>query len=168
MNGFAALNTTDSSTLLNWTRVASVSGYLLTWRHISGQWGTTTKFHASLHIITFIVVTPKSAYGHLVGLSLTVILIFFLRFFRSGDIAGHTFLHYILSLFISNLHKPNSHAFHKCESSLFWQEWQLSMSDSTQYQHDDKLKLYIFKIHCNCRLICISIGCFHILITAGK
>ncbi|KAM7378263.1 hypothetical protein PAMA_013249 [Pampus argenteus] len=35
VNGFAALNTTDSSTLLNWTRVAGVSGYLLSWRHIS-------------------------------------------------------------------------------------------------------------------------------------
>uniref|UniRef100_UPI001ED7EFD4 collagen alpha-1(VII) chain n=1 Tax=Scatophagus argus TaxID=75038 RepID=UPI001ED7EFD4 len=35
VNGFAALNTTDSSTVLNWTRVAGVSGYLLTWRHIS-------------------------------------------------------------------------------------------------------------------------------------
>ncbi|XP_034529729.1 collagen alpha-1(VII) chain [Notolabrus celidotus] len=35
VDGFAALNTTDSSTVLNWTRVASVSGYLLSWRHIS-------------------------------------------------------------------------------------------------------------------------------------
>uniref|UniRef100_A0A8C2Z979 Fibronectin type-III domain-containing protein n=1 Tax=Cyclopterus lumpus TaxID=8103 RepID=A0A8C2Z979_CYCLU len=35
VNGFAALNTTASSTVLNWTRVASVSGYLLSWRHIS-------------------------------------------------------------------------------------------------------------------------------------
>ncbi|XP_051247897.1 collagen alpha-1(VII) chain isoform X3 [Dicentrarchus labrax] len=35
VNGFAALNTTDSSTVLNWTRVAGVSGYLLSWRHIS-------------------------------------------------------------------------------------------------------------------------------------
>lgn len=37
VNGFAALNTTDSSIVLNWIRVAGVSGYLLTWRHISGQ-----------------------------------------------------------------------------------------------------------------------------------
>lgn len=37
VEGFAALNTTDSSTILNWTRVAGVSGYLLSWRHISGQ-----------------------------------------------------------------------------------------------------------------------------------
>ncbi|KAG7482201.1 hypothetical protein JOB18_015759 [Solea senegalensis] len=35
VNGFTALNTTDSSTVLNWTRVAGVSGYLLSWRHIS-------------------------------------------------------------------------------------------------------------------------------------
>ncbi|XP_059182339.1 collagen alpha-1(XIV) chain [Centropristis striata] len=35
VEGFAALNTTDSSTLLNWTRVAGVSGYHLSWRHIS-------------------------------------------------------------------------------------------------------------------------------------
>ncbi|XP_030006171.1 collagen alpha-1(VII) chain isoform X2 [Sphaeramia orbicularis] len=35
VNGFAALNTTDSSTILNWTRVAGVSGYRLSWRHIS-------------------------------------------------------------------------------------------------------------------------------------
>lgn len=37
MEGFAALNTTESSAVLNWTRVAGVSGYLLSWRHISGQ-----------------------------------------------------------------------------------------------------------------------------------
>lgn len=35
--GFAALNTTESSVVLNWTRVVGVSGYLLTWRHISGR-----------------------------------------------------------------------------------------------------------------------------------
>ncbi|KAF3859195.1 hypothetical protein F7725_021594 [Dissostichus mawsoni] len=35
VNGFAALNTTDSSSVLNWTHVAEVSGYLLSWRHIS-------------------------------------------------------------------------------------------------------------------------------------
>ncbi|XP_040928277.1 collagen alpha-1(VII) chain isoform X3 [Betta splendens] len=35
VNGFAALNTTDRSTVLKWTRVAGVSGYLLSWRHIS-------------------------------------------------------------------------------------------------------------------------------------
>lgn len=37
VNGFAALNTTHSSVTLSWTLVAGVSGYLLTWRHISGQ-----------------------------------------------------------------------------------------------------------------------------------
>ncbi|XP_045081348.1 collagen alpha-1(VII) chain-like [Coregonus clupeaformis] len=36
VNGFAALDTTDSSTSLNWISVAGVSGYLLSWRHISG------------------------------------------------------------------------------------------------------------------------------------
>ncbi|XP_015257992.1 PREDICTED: collagen alpha-1(VII) chain-like isoform X3 [Cyprinodon variegatus] len=35
VEGFSALNTTESSTVLNWTRVAGVSGYLLSWRHIS-------------------------------------------------------------------------------------------------------------------------------------
>uniref|UniRef100_A0A3B4AFC7 Fibronectin type-III domain-containing protein n=1 Tax=Periophthalmus magnuspinnatus TaxID=409849 RepID=A0A3B4AFC7_9GOBI len=35
VNGFEALNTTDRSTVLNWTRVAGVSGYSLSWRHIS-------------------------------------------------------------------------------------------------------------------------------------
>lgn len=37
VNGFVALNTTESSIVLNWTQVSGVSGYLLTWRHISGQ-----------------------------------------------------------------------------------------------------------------------------------
>ncbi|KAK7130018.1 hypothetical protein R3I93_019606 [Phoxinus phoxinus] len=35
VTGFSALNTTDNSTVLNWTRVTGVSGYLLSWRHIS-------------------------------------------------------------------------------------------------------------------------------------
>ncbi|KAA0720982.1 Collagen alpha-1(XIV) chain [Triplophysa tibetana] len=35
VTGFSALNTTDNSTVLNWTSVAGVSGYLLSWRHIS-------------------------------------------------------------------------------------------------------------------------------------
>ncbi|XP_057179413.1 collagen alpha-1(VII) chain isoform X2 [Triplophysa rosa] len=35
VTGFIALNTTDNSTVLNWTSVAGVSGYLLSWRHIS-------------------------------------------------------------------------------------------------------------------------------------
>lgn len=47
VNGFAALNTTDSSTVLNWTHVAGVSGYLLTWRHLSGQRRITAHVLAS-------------------------------------------------------------------------------------------------------------------------
>uniref|UniRef100_A0A3B3YTM5 Fibronectin type-III domain-containing protein n=1 Tax=Poecilia mexicana TaxID=48701 RepID=A0A3B3YTM5_9TELE len=39
VEGFAALNTTESSAVLNWTRVAGVSGYLLSWRHISETLG---------------------------------------------------------------------------------------------------------------------------------
>ncbi|CAL8337358.1 unnamed protein product [Arctogadus glacialis] len=35
VNGFTALNTTDSGTLLSWASVAGASGYLLSWRHIS-------------------------------------------------------------------------------------------------------------------------------------
>ncbi|XP_039891289.1 collagen alpha-1(VII) chain isoform X6 [Simochromis diagramma] len=35
VEGFVALNTTDNSTVLNWTRVAGASGYRLSWRHIS-------------------------------------------------------------------------------------------------------------------------------------
>ncbi|TWW64682.1 Collagen alpha-1(XIV) chain [Takifugu flavidus] len=35
VNSFAALNTTHSSVTLSWTPVTGVSGYLLTWRHIS-------------------------------------------------------------------------------------------------------------------------------------
>ncbi|XP_039618097.1 collagen alpha-1(VII) chain [Polypterus senegalus] len=35
VNKFHVLETTDSTALLNWTRVATASGYLLTWRHIS-------------------------------------------------------------------------------------------------------------------------------------
>ncbi|XP_026092718.1 collagen alpha-1(VII) chain-like isoform X1 [Carassius auratus] len=35
VTGFSALNTTDNSTVLNWTSVTGASGYLLSWRHIS-------------------------------------------------------------------------------------------------------------------------------------
>ncbi|XP_077400123.1 uncharacterized protein col7a1l isoform X2 [Vanacampus margaritifer] len=35
VTGFTAVNTTDSSTVLSWNRVLGVSGYLLSWRHIS-------------------------------------------------------------------------------------------------------------------------------------
>uniref|UniRef100_A0A3Q2XFT7 Fibronectin type-III domain-containing protein n=1 Tax=Hippocampus comes TaxID=109280 RepID=A0A3Q2XFT7_HIPCM len=36
VTGFSAINTTDSSTVLSWNRVTGVSGYRLSWRHISG------------------------------------------------------------------------------------------------------------------------------------
>ncbi|CAL8330571.1 unnamed protein product [Boreogadus saida] len=35
VNGFTALNTTDSGTLLSWGSVGGATGYLLSWRHIS-------------------------------------------------------------------------------------------------------------------------------------
>ncbi|XP_019738705.1 collagen alpha-1(VII) chain [Hippocampus comes] len=35
VTGFSAINTTDSSTVLSWNRVTGVSGYRLSWRHIS-------------------------------------------------------------------------------------------------------------------------------------
>uniref|UniRef100_A0AAV2IUW1 Collagen alpha-1(VII) chain-like n=1 Tax=Knipowitschia caucasica TaxID=637954 RepID=A0AAV2IUW1_KNICA len=35
VNEFVALNTTDRSTVLSWSRVDGVSGYLVSWRHIS-------------------------------------------------------------------------------------------------------------------------------------
>ncbi|XP_061663306.1 collagen alpha-1(VII) chain isoform X4 [Syngnathoides biaculeatus] len=35
VTGFTARNTTDSSTVLSWNRMAGASGYLLSWRHIS-------------------------------------------------------------------------------------------------------------------------------------
>ncbi|KAF4079836.1 hypothetical protein AMELA_G00182860 [Ameiurus melas] len=41
VNGFSALNITDDSTALNWTRVTGASGYLLSWRHISELKSTT-------------------------------------------------------------------------------------------------------------------------------
>lgn len=43
VNSFAALNTTHSSVTLSWTPVTGVSGYLLTWRHISGQRRSDTR-----------------------------------------------------------------------------------------------------------------------------
>uniref|UniRef100_A0A8C7REI1 Fibronectin type-III domain-containing protein n=1 Tax=Oncorhynchus mykiss TaxID=8022 RepID=A0A8C7REI1_ONCMY len=48
VNGFAALNTTDSSTSLNWIRVAEASGYLLSWRHISGQRSKHSQSHQAV------------------------------------------------------------------------------------------------------------------------
>ncbi|XP_030295316.1 collagen alpha-1(VII) chain isoform X2 [Sparus aurata] len=75
VNGFAALNTTDSSTLLNWTRVAGASGYLLTWRHISvletktetlGPGVTSYKIRDLLYGRTYIF-TIRPLYGEVEG-----------------------------------------------------------------------------------------------------
>ncbi|KAM7367132.1 hypothetical protein PAMP_015056 [Pampus punctatissimus] len=75
VNGFAALNTTDSSTLLNWTRVAGVSGYLLSWRHISvletktetlGPAFTSYKIDDLLYGRTYIF-TIRPLYGEVEG-----------------------------------------------------------------------------------------------------
>ncbi|KAK3517975.1 hypothetical protein QTP70_028540 [Hemibagrus guttatus] len=43
VNGFSALNITDDSAALTWTRVTGASGYLLSWRHISELETTTEK-----------------------------------------------------------------------------------------------------------------------------
>lgn len=40
VSSFNAVNITDRSVVLTWTPAAGVSGYLLTWRHISGQAGS--------------------------------------------------------------------------------------------------------------------------------
>ncbi|XP_044041741.1 collagen alpha-1(VII) chain isoform X2 [Siniperca chuatsi] len=75
VNGFAALNTTDSSTILNWTRVAGVSGYLLSWRHISvleiktetlGPGFTSYKINDLLYGRTYIF-TIRPLYGEVEG-----------------------------------------------------------------------------------------------------
>ncbi|XP_067438348.1 collagen alpha-1(VII) chain isoform X1 [Thunnus thynnus] len=75
VNGFAALNTTDSSTVLNWTRVAGVSGYRLSWRHISvletktetlGPGFTSYKINDLLYGRTYIF-TIKPLYGEVEG-----------------------------------------------------------------------------------------------------
>ncbi|XP_056223924.1 collagen alpha-1(VII) chain isoform X3 [Seriola aureovittata] len=75
VNGFAALNTTDSSTVLNWTRVAGVSGYLLSWRHISvletktetlGPGFTSYKISDLLYGRTYIF-TIRPLYGEVEG-----------------------------------------------------------------------------------------------------
>ncbi|XP_028810191.1 collagen alpha-1(VII) chain isoform X2 [Denticeps clupeoides] len=41
VTSFVTMETTDNSTVLNWTRVAKASGYLLSWRHISEIESTT-------------------------------------------------------------------------------------------------------------------------------
>ncbi|XP_041820381.1 collagen alpha-1(VII) chain [Chelmon rostratus] len=75
VNGFAALNTTDSSTVLNWTRVAGVSGYRLSWRHISvletkteilGPGFTSYKINDLLYGRTYIF-TIRPLYGEVEG-----------------------------------------------------------------------------------------------------
>ncbi|RVE56711.1 hypothetical protein OJAV_G00224110 [Oryzias javanicus] len=75
VEGFAALNTTDSSTVLNWTRVASVSGYILSWRHISvldtktetlGPGFTSYKIDDLLYGRTYIF-TIRPLYGEVRG-----------------------------------------------------------------------------------------------------
>uniref|UniRef100_A0A8D2ZFC6 Fibronectin type-III domain-containing protein n=1 Tax=Scophthalmus maximus TaxID=52904 RepID=A0A8D2ZFC6_SCOMX len=69
VNDFAALNTTDSSTVLNWTRVAGVSGYLLSWRHISETLGpgfSSYKISDLLYGRTYIF-TIRPLYGEVEG-----------------------------------------------------------------------------------------------------
>ncbi|XP_071358384.1 collagen alpha-1(VII) chain isoform X2 [Trachinotus anak] len=75
VNGFAALDTTDNSTVLNWTRVAGVSGYLLSWRHISvletktetlGPGFTSFKISELLYGRTYIF-TIRPLYGEVEG-----------------------------------------------------------------------------------------------------
>ncbi|XP_034434681.1 collagen alpha-1(VII) chain [Hippoglossus hippoglossus] len=75
VNGFAALNTTDRSTALNWTRVAGVSGYLLSWRHISvletnsetlGPGSSSLKINDLLYGRTYIF-TIRPLYGEVEG-----------------------------------------------------------------------------------------------------
>uniref|UniRef100_A0A3P8VIJ9 Fibronectin type-III domain-containing protein n=1 Tax=Cynoglossus semilaevis TaxID=244447 RepID=A0A3P8VIJ9_CYNSE len=74
VNRFAALNTTDSSTVLNWTRVAGVSGYLLSWRHISETLGpgfTSFKIGDLLYGRTYIF-SIRPLYGEVTGPVTTV------------------------------------------------------------------------------------------------
>ncbi|XP_029318371.1 collagen alpha-1(VII) chain-like [Cottoperca gobio] len=75
VNAFVAVNTTDSSTVLNWTRVAGVSGYLLSWRHISvletktetlGSGFNTYKISDLLYGRTYIF-TIRPLYGEVEG-----------------------------------------------------------------------------------------------------
>uniref|UniRef100_A0A3Q3JJL1 Collagen, type XIV, alpha 1b n=1 Tax=Monopterus albus TaxID=43700 RepID=A0A3Q3JJL1_MONAL len=75
VNGFAALNTTDSGTVLNWTRVEGISGYLLSWRHISvletkseilGPGFTSYKISDLLYGRTYIF-TIRPLYGKVEG-----------------------------------------------------------------------------------------------------
>uniref|UniRef100_A0A3Q3W2S5 Fibronectin type-III domain-containing protein n=1 Tax=Mola mola TaxID=94237 RepID=A0A3Q3W2S5_MOLML len=69
VNGFVALNSKDNSIVLNWTRVADVSGYLLTWKHISETLGpsfTSYKISELLNGRTYIF-TIRPLYGEVEG-----------------------------------------------------------------------------------------------------
>uniref|UniRef100_A0A4W5LB24 Fibronectin type-III domain-containing protein n=1 Tax=Hucho hucho TaxID=62062 RepID=A0A4W5LB24_9TELE len=75
VNGFAALDTTDSSTSLNWISIAGASGYLLSWRHISeldakkeklGPAATMLKLSDLLYGRTYIF-TIRPLYGEVEG-----------------------------------------------------------------------------------------------------
>ncbi|XP_061768219.1 collagen alpha-1(VII) chain isoform X2 [Nerophis ophidion] len=75
VNGFTTMNTTDSSTVLNWTRAAGASGYLLSWRHISvfetkkevlGPGSTSFKISDLLYARTYIF-SIRPLYGQVEG-----------------------------------------------------------------------------------------------------
>uniref|UniRef100_A0A4W5LX74 Fibronectin type-III domain-containing protein n=1 Tax=Hucho hucho TaxID=62062 RepID=A0A4W5LX74_9TELE len=75
VNGFTALDTTDSSTSLNWISVVGASGYLLSWRHISeldtkkeklGPAATMLKLSDLLYGRTYIF-TIRPLYGEVEG-----------------------------------------------------------------------------------------------------
>ncbi|XP_034019846.1 collagen alpha-1(XIV) chain [Thalassophryne amazonica] len=75
VNGFVALKTTNNSTILSWTSVADVSGYLLSWRHISvldtktevlGPGFTSYKIGDLLYGRTYIF-TIRPLYGEVEG-----------------------------------------------------------------------------------------------------
>ncbi|KAJ8007238.1 hypothetical protein DPEC_G00115460 [Dallia pectoralis] len=75
VNDFAALDTTDSGSTLNWTSVAGASGYLLSWRHISelitkkeklGPGHTMLKLTDLLYGRTYIF-TIRPLYGEVEG-----------------------------------------------------------------------------------------------------
>uniref|UniRef100_A0A665VZB4 Collagen alpha-1(VII) chain-like n=1 Tax=Echeneis naucrates TaxID=173247 RepID=A0A665VZB4_ECHNA len=75
VHDFATLNTTDSSTVLNWTRVEGASGYLLSWRHVSalrtetetlGPGHTSYKISDLLYGRTYIF-TIRPLYGKVEG-----------------------------------------------------------------------------------------------------
>ncbi|XP_056131888.1 collagen alpha-1(VII) chain [Lampris incognitus] len=80
VNDFSAMNTTDGSTVLNWTSVAGSSGYFLSWRHISeletkteilGPGFTSYKIADLLYGRTYIF-TIRPLYGEVEGPITTV------------------------------------------------------------------------------------------------